>query len=104
MAHYFDDVLTRQTLPQSPAMPRFRRSSTARSIGARSDFDVGEANGYDDDHDGGSVTHEDNPERQREKAEAAEHMHEYIAQQLERVKNEQIADGYGKGDEFEAQA
>lgn len=103
MAHYFDDVFTRQTMPRSPSMPRFRRSSTARSIGARSDFDNSEANGYDDDHEG-SVTHDENPERLREKAEAEEHMHNYIAQQLERVKNEQVVDGYEQGDEFEAQA
>lgn len=85
-------------------MPRFRRSSTARSIGARSDFDAGEANGYDDENEGGSVTHEDNPDRQREKAEAEEHMRDYITQQLERVKTEQGDEGYSKGDEFEAQA
>lgn len=104
MAHYFDDVFTRQSMPRSPSMPRIRRSSTARSIGARSDFDASEPNGYDDDHDGGSVTHDDNPDRQREKAEAEEHMHNYITRQLERVKNEQVVDGYERGDEFEAQA
>lgn len=85
-------------------MPRFRRSSTARSIGARSDFDNGEANGYEDDNDGGSVTHDEDPDRLREKEDAEEHMRNYITQQLERVKNEQVVDGYERGDEFEASA
>lgn len=107
MAHYFDDVLNRQILPRSPSMPRIRRSSTARSIGARSDFDA-EANGYDDDgyHSTGaaSVDLPENPEQQRQKAEADEHMRNYITEQLERVKSEQVAAGYEQGDEFEAQA
>ena len=84
-----------------------RRSSTARSIGARSDFDQSEVNGYDDDHDGhstsGSVILTDDPQRIREKEEADEHMHNYIAEQLERVKSEQLSNGYEKGDELEAQ-
>lgn len=108
MAHYFDDVLNRQTIPRSPTMPRIRRSSTARSIGARSDFDNSEANGYDDDgyHStgGGSVILSDDPTRLREKAEADEHMRNYITEQLERVKSEQIANGHEEGDEFEAHA
>lgn len=89
-------------------MPRIRRSSTARSIGARSDFDNADANGYDDDgyHStgGGSVILTEDPDRMRQKAEADEHMRNYITEQLERVKNEQIANGYEQGDEFEAQA
>lgn len=89
-------------------MPRIRRSSTARSIGARSDFDNAESNGYDDDgyHStgGGSVILNEDPDSLRQKAEADEHMHNYITEQLERVKSEQVADTYEKGDEFEAQA
>lgn len=108
MAHYFDDVLSRQILPRSPSMPRIRRSSTARSIGARSDFDNADANGYDDDgyHStgGGSVVMPEDPEQLRQKAEADAHMHNYITEQLERVKSEQVADTYERGDEFEAQA
>ncbi|KAK7723996.1 hypothetical protein SLS64_000330 [Diaporthe eres] len=110
MAHYFDDVFSRQVVPRSPSMPRIRRSSTARSIGARSDFDHSEANGYDDEQDGhsisGSVVLTDDPQRLREKEEADEHMHNYIAEQLERVKTEQLSNGngYEKADEFEAQA
>ena len=101
MAHYFDDVLSRPQA-RSPSMPRIRRSSTARSIGARSDWGS-EPNGYEED--GHSVTgsvNGDDPERQREKAEADAHMHNYIAEQLQRVKSEQVADAYEKGDEFEA--
>lgn len=108
MAHYFDDVLSRQVLPRSPSMPRIRRSSTARSIGARSDFDDGEANGYEDNGyhsvEGGSVVMPQDPEDLRQKAEADEHMRNYITEQLERVKSEQTANGYEQGDEFEAQA
>lgn len=108
MAHYFDDMFSRQILPRSPSMPRIRRSSTARSMGARSDFGDADANGYDDDgyHStgGGSVILTEDPEQLRQKAEADEHMHNYIAEQLERVKTEQVVDTYEKGDEFEAQA
>lgn len=108
MAHYFDDMFSRQILPRSPSMPRIRRSSTARSIGARTDWDTAEANGYDDDgyHSTGaaSVDLPENPEQQRQKAEADEHMRNYITEQLERVKSEQVAQGYEQGDEFEAQA
>ena len=83
-------------------MPRIRRSSTARSIGARSDFES-EPNGYDEDNRSvrGSVNGDD-PEHQRELAAADAHMHSYIAEQLERVKSEQVTDVYEKGDEFEA--
>lgn len=89
-------------------MPRIRRSSTARSIGARSDFDNADANGYDDDgyHStgGGSVILNEDPEHMQQKAEADEHMRNYITEQLERVKNEQIANGFEQSAEFEAQA
>ncbi|KAK6825724.1 family 63 glycoside hydrolase [Apiospora arundinis] len=51
MAHYFDDVFHRTTGQGHPKKPHMRRSSTARSIGARSDFE-GSVNGDDDDdHD-----------------------------------------------------
>ncbi|PSR90513.1 Six-hairpin glycosidase-like protein [Coniella lustricola] len=107
MAHYFDDVLSRQILPRSPSMPRIRRSSTARSIGARSDYDESEANGYEDNgyhsNGGGSVVGTQDPEFIRQKEEADEHMRHYITEQLERVKSEQVADTYEHGDEFEAQ-
>lgn len=86
-------------------MPAIRRSSTARSIGARSDFDE-DADGYDDDgHSAnGSVILSDDPAAIKAKEEADLHMHNYVAQQLKRVKTQQVVDGYEQGDEFEAQA
>lgn len=108
MAHYFDDVMSRQILPRSPSMPHIRRSSTARSIGARSDFGDADANGYDDDgyHStgAGSVTEAEDPEQLRQKAEADEHMRNYITEQLERVKSEQTDQAYEKRDEFVVEA
>ena len=114
MAHYFDDIFHRHEggmqTPKSPSSPRLRRTSTSRSIAARSDFDL---NRFEDEGDGdfptrrGSLSHgvlmAANPERLREKREADNHMHAYISQQLERVKLEQGADVYSTGEEFEAQ-
>ncbi|KAJ1338014.1 putative isomerase [Microdochium nivale] len=101
MSHYFDDILSRSVNLGSPKMekPRMRRSSTARSIGARSDFDV------DDDEDVRSVVDEpENLERDAELKEANSHMHQYISDQLERVKTKQDREGMVAGDEFETHA
>lgn len=101
MSHYFDDILTREikrrdsNIPATPGLngkPRMRRSSTARSIGARSDFDS-EMNGQDGDDGslGNSVTLEDPEklrERLKERSEADAHMHRYISDQLERFKED----------------
>ncbi len=165
MNHYFDDIFHRYEKAGSavsPAsMPRLRRSSTARSLGARSDFytdagtetthdgdisqlqfQFGEAsehslgtngtNGHgvqngqngrhaehdDDDNDddglrmhasrrrasrSGSMFFND-PARVRERAEADEHLHRYIADQLQRFKSSESLATYERGDEFEAQA
>lgn len=117
MSHYFDDIMHRHVggaqTPKSPVlspnMPRLRRSSTSRSLAARSDFDNNDLNGYDEEADGnfpvrrGSVLMGD-PARVRERQEADQHLHTYITQQLEKVKLEQGADGYSEGDEFEAHA
>ncbi|KAJ9141944.1 Six-hairpin glycosidase [Pleurostoma richardsiae] len=104
MAHYFDEIFNRQLTPRSPSMPRIRRSSTARSMGHRSDWET-ETNGHDDDGQslGGSVVLSDDPETERQKAEADSHIHNYISEQLERVKKDQVIDAYEHGDEFEAQ-
>lgn len=116
MSHYFDDILTREikrrdsTTPTTPGpngKPRMRRSSTARSIGARSDFDS-EMNGQDghDDSLGNSVTLEDPDrlrERLREKSEADAHMHRYISDQLERFKEDKEYVN-GGDNEYEATA
>lgn len=94
MAHYFDDMFQRSVeigIPQSPTMHRIRRSSTARSIGARSDFVL------DDDvrSDGGR------PSISEERAEADSHMHSYISDQLNRYKDEMLSDRFSHADEFE---
>lgn len=108
MSHYFDDILTRGVLngtghgQRKPNM-HMRRSSTARSIGARSDFDA--AFGDDDARSvyGGA---ENDPERQAEVREANVHLHRYVTDQLERVRTDQERNGDGDGvtdvDEFEA--
>lgn len=125
MAHYFDDIFHRHvgaktpTRPCSPGMPRIRRSSTARSISARSDFSHVDLNGYSGDEDGdgeddsvytprrgsagGNSVTLDDPHRTRERAEADAHMYHYISEQLERVRSEQ-AEGLYESDEFEAHA
>ena len=116
MAHYFDDIFHRHDggmqTPKSPRSPRLRRASATRSIAARSDFSTNDLNGYDDETDGGfpgrsgsvfAQAPADEAARARERAEADDHLHAYIAQQLERVRLEQSANGYGGGDEFEAQ-
>ena len=86
-------------------MPKIRRSSTTRSIGNRSSFNVS-ANGdpVDEDEDElqstvGSVRKE-NAEKERRKSEANEHIAKYVTEQLERIQsNESVFDE----DEFEAQ-
>lgn len=151
MDHYFDDIFHRYEkvgTPHSTSMPRIRRSSTARSLGARSDFFIG-TDGESETNDGelGHDYHENgtngtngtnghtgtggeedggegseqrmrlsrrasrsgsmffhNPERVRERAEADQHLHKYIADQLQRYKSSQSLNNYETGDEFEAQA
>ncbi|KAG6014099.1 hypothetical protein E4U54_005827 [Claviceps lovelessii] len=110
MAHYFDDIFHRTLDVGSPKSPsvrhHLRRSSTARSIGARSDFDVS-LNGGDDDDDAdddarsiiNSVFHGD-LERSREKEEADLHMHHYISDQLNRYKDGTLSEQNNE-DEFE---
>ncbi|RYO82210.1 hypothetical protein DL766_006839 [Monosporascus sp. MC13-8B] len=102
MSHYFDDMLSRSVTlgTPKPQKPRghVRRSSTARSIGARSDFDI---NG-DDQLDARSVYGDDDPDREAEVKEANVHLHRYVVDQLERVKLDQEYDGFGHVDEYEA--
>jgi hypothetical protein len=106
MAHYFDDVFHRNAGPKGAEPPRIRRSSTARSIGARSDFDAS-YNGADED-DVRSISNsvaDLDPEREKEQRTANEHMNRYISNELERVKaDDDIARGYGDSSEFEATA
>jgi hypothetical protein len=51
----------------------------------------------------GSASAED-PLRQQEREEAHAHLHTYITEQLERVRDQRSASVYEAGDEFEAQA
>jgi len=78
-----------------------RRSSTARSIGARSDFDTS-VNGDAPLSVGNSVETE-TAERVREREEADVHTANYVSEQLERVRSNQSVADYETGDEFEAQ-
>lgn len=115
MAHYFDDIFHRHVnigTPRSPSMPRMRRSSTNRSISARSDFDAADVNG-DEEEDEDEVRPRGpsrsasiyDPERIREKAAADEHLQHYISDQVEKVKTDRsAADGFQPGDEIEATA
>lgn len=80
-----------------------RRSSTARSIGARSDFPSDFDAVGDDSLDARSVYGGDDPERQAEVREANVHLHRYVTDQLERVRTDQERDGVGDGEEYEAQ-
>lgn len=101
MAHYFDDIFHRTVgSPNRPNKPHMRRSSTARSISARSDFDVS-ING--DDFDTRSVA-PDNPEREAQRKEADAHLHQYISDQLQKVKDHEELEGYADGEEYEAHA
>jgi len=99
MNHYFDDMFSRHVTGQNTTQgrPKIRRSSTTRSIGARSDFDVS-VNG---DEDARSVETE-NEDRIRERQEADAHTANYVSEQLSRVRSHQSAD-FENGDEFEAQ-
>jgi hypothetical protein len=94
MGHYFDDVFHRNVGSSGHGgKPHMRRSSTARSIGARSDFE-------DDTHSlAGSVHHDE--ERSKERSEADAHLHSYVSDQLERYKDENKAGNYDHDDEFE---
>lgn len=105
MSHYFDEVLTRGFGHASPKTGRqhVRRSSTARSIGARSDFiDTSSVNG--DHQEVRSAVAETDPDREAEIEEANNHMHQYITDQLERVRTTQEHDHFVDQDEFETRA
>lgn len=110
MAHYFDDMVQRSIdmgTPRSLGLQRIRRSSTSRSVGARSDFDA--PNGLDEDDarlTTRSTTHSallEDPARARERAEADSHLHRYISDQLNRYKGFNGADRESE-DEFKTKA
>ena len=96
-AHYFDDVFSRPTRPSNGKPPRFRRSSTNRSIGNRSS--IASLNGDHEDSRtrANSVAVVDD----EEKAEADKHVANYVSDQLERIRSDESVAVYE--DEFEAQ-
>ncbi|KAF2965421.1 hypothetical protein GQX73_g8150 [Xylaria multiplex] len=101
MSHYFDDTLHRYIhLNKSKEdRPRMRRSSTARSIGVRSDFGAS-ANG--EELETRSVLPDDH-ERQAQRKEADAHLHHYISEQLQRViDDDDDAHGGMDREEYEA--
>lgn len=119
MMHYFDDTFTRHVAsgtktPTTPGggKPRFRRSSTARSLAVRSDFSNGDDDDDDEDADDGaytprrsshgSVLLDADPLKLKEKADADAHMHHYISEQLERVRSKQDEAWLSPADEIEA--
>lgn len=130
MSHYFDDILHRHMggaqTPRSPMLsptaPRLRRSSTSRSIAARSDFSVNHLNPRNGSYDSVAATDADvygngkghdrrgsvgtqammnHPDRVRARQEADRHLHTYISRELERVRLERGADE--EADEFEVE-
>lgn len=111
-AHYFDDVFTKYKIRK----PSFRRSSTSRSIGGRSDWvDVENPEGKDDK----AVADEEDERSARpfkrvnsvgyfdeealeKKRQIDEQVATYVSGQLEKMKSGESA-GDGVGDELEAQ-
>jgi hypothetical protein len=79
-----------------------RRSSTTRSIGARSDFDISVNGDHEDARSIGNSVETETAERERERREADAHTANYVSEQLSRVRSHQSAD-FEIGDEFEAQ-
>lgn len=103
MAHYFDDVFTRHVGPPKPSKPaNIRRSSTTRSIGARSDFDNSVPGDHDDARSVSNSVTTDSPEKEYERNEANVHIANYVSEQLERVRSNELAN-FNNGDEYEAQ-
>ncbi|BDD60768.1 hypothetical protein MAP00_005866 [Monascus purpureus] len=100
-AHYFDDIFSRPTRPQSigSETPRIRHSSTSRSIGNRSDFGLS-PNGVE------AVLDEDEQYSRRGFGDAAsefadEHVNHYIESQVQRVRRQGSIGAYE--DEFKAE-
>jgi hypothetical protein len=84
MAHYFDDVFGRHIgQPESFKPKPMRRSSTSRSIGARSDFNSS-VNGDAQDGEGGSLRNSVDPEGEKERDEVNKHVANYVSEQLEK--------------------
>lgn len=84
-AHYFDEIFTSKGKPKKPH--HLRRSSTARSIGHRSDWETS-TNG---DEDFSPINRSNsigylNAEDIEEKAAMDKHVAHYVSDQLQRIK------------------
>lgn len=102
MAHYFDDMFQRSVNGHSrhpSGNSLVRRYSTARSIGARSDFENSTHGADDDDaRSTAASVFSDDPERARARSEADDHMHQYISDQLTRYKADNTTGQYDEED------
>jgi hypothetical protein len=96
-SHYFDDIFTRSSRPRSGRKPSFRRSSTTRSIGNRSDFESAFAGA---ETPAAEILSEDEQDRGANGVD--EHVTNYVRSQLQRVRSSASIAAYE--DEFEAQA
>ncbi|KFY35082.1 hypothetical protein V494_06227 [Pseudogymnoascus sp. VKM F-4513 (FW-928)] len=86
MAHYFDDVFGRHIGQPETFKPKpMRRSSTSRSIGARSDFNSSINGDAHTEVDGDSKRNSVDPEGEREREEVNKHVAHYVSEQLEKV-------------------
>jgi hypothetical protein len=92
MAHYFDDIMDRGARPRTPSTPNLRRSSTARSIGRRSDFGTNgvpsESSTRRPSMSGLGLEMGGDPDLVREKDQADEATRHYVEQQLNKVKQD----------------
>ena len=79
-----------------------RRSSTARSIGGRSDFDVSVNGDLDEAGSRPNSVFPDTEEMDREREEADAHTANYVSEQLSRMRTRKSAE-FEMADEFEAQ-
>lgn len=102
MEHYFDDIFARHVSQPRTSKPVLRRSSTSRSIGARSDFDASLNGGDDDEDEACSIENSVATDRERERSEANAHVAQYVREQLERVRSHDSAT-FENEDEYEAQ-
>ncbi|ELR08675.1 hypothetical protein VC83_03844 [Pseudogymnoascus destructans] len=86
MAHYFDDFFGRHIgQPESFKPKPMRRSSTSRSIGARSDFNSSINGDAHTEGGAGSVRNSVDREGERERDEVNKHVAYYVSEQLEKV-------------------
>lgn len=102
MAHYFDDIFTRHSKPKNSKPHLLRRSSTARSIGARSDFDSHTNGDHDDETRSLKSVGPEDLENEHDRSERDAHLNNYVTEQLERVRSYDSGT-FRDADEFEAQ-